>query len=89
MCKHGADNLADACFLKATFDFHAEGSVPKLIGMGDLESAGDHTTADNSFQYRFSLYGRHWIDPSAKVTFDGPAGDFCKGREAGSYIWND
>jgi hypothetical protein len=49
MCKHGADNLADACFLKATFDFHAEGSVPKLIGMGDLESAGDHATADNSF----------------------------------------
>ncbi len=49
MCKHGSINLEDTCFTTAIFDFHAEGSVPKLIGMGDLESAGDEYTGDNSF----------------------------------------
>ena len=73
----------------AYFDFSQEPTQPKLIGMGDLESAGDQWTGDNSFTYRFSLYGRKWVDDSPVVDdFGGVAGDFCKGRATGSYIWN-
>ena len=70
------------------FDFSQQDVKPKLIGMGDLESAGDQWTGDNSFTYRFSLYGRKWVDDSPVVEFGGAAGDFCEGRETGSYIWN-
>jgi hypothetical protein len=58
--------------------------------MGDLESAGDEWQGDNSFTYKFSLYGRKWEDDSPVVEdYTGIAGDFCKGRATGGYIWND
>jgi len=58
--------------------------------MGDLESAGDEWTGDNSFTYKFSFYGRKWEDDSPVISdYTGIAGDFCKGRETGGYIWND
>ena len=56
--------------------------------MGDMESAGDQWTGDNSFQYKFALYGRKWVDDSPVVDWEGPGGEFCKGKESGSYIWN-
>ena len=70
-------------------DFSQGGAVPKLTGMGDMESAGDQWTGDNSFTYRFTLWGRKQFDDSPTVDdFEGVTGDFCKGRETGSYIWN-
>jgi hypothetical protein len=56
--------------------------------MGDLESAGDEWTGDNSFTYRFTLYGRKWADDSPVITdYTGSIGDFCKDRSTGSYIF--
>ncbi len=40
-CLHGAENLADTCFHLALLDFSKSDAKPKLIGMGDLESAGN------------------------------------------------
>jgi hypothetical protein len=50
-----------------------------IVGMFDLESAGDEWTGDNRFFYSFSM----WCRKITPIDFD--AGAFCAGKATGEY----
>lgn len=48
-CNFGSNNHPQNCGRNVLLDFSLSASVPKIVGIWDVESAGDEWTGDNAF----------------------------------------